>query len=91
MLVAAVKFIRSWEWPERKVFSFSEERKKSGAVEALEEEDFAFGFGKVLGDAGPDELACGVCHAAADDEALGTALLHHLFEEEGVQVGGSVR
>ena len=84
MSVVAVKVIRNWERSERKVCSFSEERKKSGAVEALKEEGPALGFGKVLGDAGPDELACGVGHAAADDETFGSALLHHLFEEEGV-------
>lgn len=76
---------------------FSRKRKRCrvtreiGAVEALEENGSAVGFGKVLGNAGPDELAGGVGHAAADDEAFGTALLHHLCEEEGVQFGGSVR
>lgn len=34
--------------------------KISGAVETLEEKGSAFGFGEILGYAGPDELAGGV-------------------------------
>lgn len=46
----------------------------------------ALGLGEVFGDAGPDKGAGGVVHAAADFQALGTALAHHLLEEEGVQL-----
>lgn len=61
------------------------------AVKTLQEEIFPFDFREVFGNTGPDELAGGVGHATADDEAFGTALPHHLFEEVGVQFGGSER
>jgi hypothetical protein len=44
------------------------------ALETVEEKLAALGFGEVFGDAGPDELAGGVVHEAADDEAFGSGL-----------------
>jgi len=61
-----------------------------GTVKALQEKISSFDFGEIFRNAGPDELAGGVGHAAADDEAFGTALPHHLFEEEGVQLARGV-
>lgn len=44
----------------------------------------------MFGDAGPDEVAGGVVHAAADDEAFGSGLFEHLAEKVGVEIGGGV-
>ena len=60
------------------------------AVEAVEEDLPAFGFGEVLGDAGPDELPGGVCHVAADDEAFGSRLFEPLAEKVSVKIGPGV-
>ena len=56
----------------------------------MEEDLPALGFGEVLGNAGPDELAGGVCHGAANDEALCSGLFKHLAEKKGVQIGRGV-
>lgn len=43
----------------------------------------------MLENVGAEELAGGVGQGA-DDEAFGTGLAHHLFEEEGIRFGRSV-
>ena len=64
---------------------------KGLAIESLHEEIFPFDFREVVGNTGPDEFTGGVGHLAADEETLGTGLLHHFPKEVCVQVGRGVR
>jgi len=59
---------------------------KSFAVESIQENLTAFLFGDVAWNSRPDKLAGGVSHAAADDEAFGSGLFHHLPEKVVVQI-----
>jgi len=52
----------------------------------VEEELGTFWLGEVFWDTRPNELAGGVSHAAADDEALGSGLFLHFAEEVGVEI-----
>lgn len=50
----------------------------------------ALGFGEGFGNAGPDELAGGVRHGAANDETFRSGFFEHLAEKLGVQIGRGV-